>query len=158
MSSNRTRGREYALQILYEIDTSAKDPEVALRDYWENFQAEGENRAAGTRPDDATMEFTKMLVEGVMTKQAELDLLVEKCSINWRLERMPRVDRNVLRLACWELVHTIDVPKKVVINEAIELGKRYGSEESGAFINGILDRVAAEVGRGAAEPPEVPKK
>ena len=147
MSSNRSKGREYALQILYEIDTSGKDPEVALRDYWENFQAEGDNRAAGTRPDDQTMAFTKLLVDGVSAKQAELDLLVEKCSINWRLERMPRVDRNVLRLACFELTTSADVPKKVVINEAIELGKRYGSEESGAFINGILDRVAAEVGR-----------
>ena len=150
MSSNRTKGREYALQVLYEIDTSGKDSEVALRDYWENFQAEADpklGRASGNPPEAGTMDFTRVLVEGVTAKRDELDVLVEKCSINWRLERMPRVDRNVLRLACWELTNATDVPKKVVINEAIELGKRYGSEESGAFINGILDRVAAEVGR-----------
>jgi N utilization substance protein B len=144
--SSRTKGREYALQILYEIDTSGKDPEAALRDYWENF--EGPGRPSGTPPPDETVKsFATSLVIGVAGARAELDGLVERCSINWRLDRMPRVDRNVLRLAVWELTRSADVPKKVVINEAIELGKRYGSEESGAFINGILDKVAAEVGR-----------
>ena len=146
--SNRTKAREYALQILYEVDTSGKDPESAFDAYWDNF--EGTSRPAGTpEPEISVKDFARQLVLGVTKGQAELDALVERCSINWRLDRMPRVDRNVLRLAVWELTHGTDVPMKVVINEAIELGKRFGSEESGAFINGILDKVAAEVGRTA---------
>jgi N utilization substance protein B len=144
-TSPRTRGREYALQILYEVDTSGKDAESALETYWVNF--EGPGRPAGApEPDAALKDFTALLVRGVTKNQAELDQLVERCSINWRLDRMPRVDRNVLRLAAFELSHSQDVPMKVVINEAIELGKRYGSEESGAFINGILDKIAGEIG------------
>ena len=144
--SNRTRAREYALQILYEVDTSGKDPDAALSAYWENFEAGG--GASGPQvPEESILRFTGELVRGVTSHVSELDVIVERCSINWRLDRMPSVDRNVLRLAVWELTNTADVPMKVVINEAIELGKRFGSEESGAFINGILDRVAAEVGR-----------
>ena len=144
--SSRTRGREYALQILYEVDTSGKDPVTALDAYWENFEATG--RPAGSpAPDPAIQTFTRQLVIGVTKHQGDLDALIERCSLNWRLDRMPRVDRNVLRLACFELQHTPDVPTKVVINEAIELGKRYGAEDSGAFINGILDKVAAELER-----------
>lgn len=150
MSSARSRGREYALQVLYEIDVSGKDAEVALRDYWKHFQT-SENRASGPPPDSATREFTQTLVMGVITRRDELDAMVEKSSINWRLDRMPRVDRNVLRLACFELAHVPGTPRKVVINEAIELGKRYGTEESGAFINGILDKVATDLG-GPDEP------
>lgn len=143
-SNNRTKGREFALQILYEVDTSGKDPEVALRDFWDNFEG---GQGGSPAPDAAAKTFAGTLVNGVLGNVGELDQLVERCSTNWRLDRMPRVDRNVLRLAVWELTHSRDVPMKVVINEAIELGKRFGSEESGAFVNGILDRVAAEVGR-----------
>lgn len=143
MSSHRTKGREYALQVLYDVDTSGKDPEAALESFFRNFES---TPGQGT-PDPAATRFAEELVNGVGRSRDELDALIERCSINWRLDRMPRVDRNVLRLSCWELVHAKDVPKKVVINEAIELGKRFGSEESGSFINGILDKVAAEVGR-----------
>ena len=140
-TSPRTRGREYALQILYEVDVSGKDASVALDDYWQHFEAPG--RQPGTaEPDPALKEFVGQLVNGVGANLRELDEAIEKASINWRLDRMPRVDRNVLRLATWELAHAKDVPMKVVINEAIELAKRYGSEESGSFVNGILDKVA----------------
>lgn len=140
----RTRGREYALQVLYELDASGKDADSALDAYWSNFETTG--RPAGSpEPDPAIKTFTQQLVTGVAKNVAELDSMIERCSTNWRLDRMPRVDRNVLRLACFELMHTLDVPVKVVINEAIELGKRYGSEESGAFINGILDKLSTEV-------------
>ena len=141
----RTRGREFALQVLYEIDTRGAEAAAALSAYWDNFL-----QAPGVEvPDASIREFTRGLVEGVVHNRAELDSLIERCSINWRIERMPRVDRNVIRLAAWELSHAKETPMKVVINEAIELGKRYGSEESGAFINGILDRVASELGRTA---------
>ncbi len=140
----RTRGREYALQVLYEVDTSGKDADAALDAYWTEFETTG--RPAGSpEPDPQIKIFTKQLVQGVVKNLGEIDALIERCSTNWRLDRMPRVDRNVLRLAVYELVHSADVPTKVVINEAIELGKRYGSEESGAFINGILDKAATEV-------------
>lgn len=144
----RTRGREYALQVLYELDISGKDALAAVDAYWLNFETTG--RPAGSpEPDPAIKTFTQQLVSGVAKNLAEIDPLIERSSTNWRLDRMPRVDRNVLRLACFELMHSSDVPTKVVINEAIELGKRYGSEESGAFINGILDKLAGELRKDA---------
>ncbi|HEX7488531.1 MAG TPA: transcription antitermination factor NusB, partial [Anaeromyxobacteraceae bacterium] len=88
------------------------------------------------------MQVAEELVRGVARHRRELDAAIEAVSQNWRLDRMARVDRNVLRLATFELLHRDDVPVKVAINEAIELGKKFGSESSGAFINGILDRVA----------------
>jgi transcription antitermination protein NusB len=140
----RTRGREFALQVLYELDVSGKDASSAVEAYWVNFETTG--RPAGSpEPDPTIKTFTELLVTGVTKNVVELDTMIERCSTNWRLDRMPRVDRNVLRLACFELMHTADVPVKVVINEAIELAKRYGSEESGAFVNGILDKLSTEV-------------
>ncbi len=144
--TNRSKAREFALQILYEIDTAEKDPGTAFERFFEHFESSG--RAPGqTPPDPAVVEFTKRIVMGVAEHRDELDALVERASINWRLDRMPRVDRNVLRLAAWELTKTDDVPMKVVINEAIELAKRFGAEDSGSFVNGILDKLAGEVGR-----------
>jgi N utilization substance protein B len=143
---NRSKAREFALQILYEIDSAEKDPAEAFAQFFEHFESSG--RAPGQSPPDASLvEFTKRIVMGVAEHRDALDALVEKASINWRLDRMPRVDRNVLRLAAWELSKTDDVPMKVVINEAIELAKRFGAEDSGSFVNGILDKLANEVGR-----------
>ena len=132
----RTRGREYALQLLYETDTTAVPLSLALPRFWGHFADTSDAR-----------DFTESLVTGVAAHSTELDQLIERTSTNWRLERMPYVDRNVLRLAAYELTHSPEIPVAVVINEAVELGKRYGSQESGAFINGILDRMAHEVGR-----------
>ena len=87
------------------------------------------------------------LVEGVRTHQAEIDRLIEQHSHNWRLDRMSRIDRNVLRLGVFELKYRPDIPKKVSLNEAVELGKNFGTEESSAFVNGLLDRVAAALGK-----------
>ena len=87
-------------------------------------------------------DLTEGLVRGVAEHRRQIDDAIEGVSSNWRLDRMARVDRNVLRLAAYELLHRPDVPVKVAINEAIELGKKYGSESSGAFINGVLDRIA----------------
>ena len=143
-TSGRSRGREFALQVLYEVDTSGKDADDALDAYWVNFETTG--RPAGSpEPDPAIKTFTQHLVKGTVKNLSDIDAMIERCSTNWRLDRMPRVDRNVLRLACYELKWSSDVPTKVVINEAIELGKRFGAEDSGSFINGILDKVASEV-------------
>jgi len=128
----RTKARERAVQALYQIDVAATDLDEALSRFWKSFEP----------VEREVMELAEELVRGVAKHRREVDDAIEDVSENWRLDRMARVDRNVLRLAVFELLHRHDVPVKVVINEAIELGKKFGSESSGAFINGVLDRVA----------------
>ena len=128
----RTKARERAVQALYQIDVAATDLDEALSRFWKSFEP----------VEREVMQVAEELVRGVACHRRELDAAIEAVSQNWRLDRMARVDRNVLRLAAFELLHRSDVPVKVVINEAIELGKKFGSESSGAFINGVLDRVA----------------
>ncbi len=129
----RTKARERAVQALYQIDVAATDLDEALSRFWKSFEP----------VDREVMDLTEELVRGVAQHRRAIDDAIEGVSTNWRLDRMARVDRNILRLAVHELVHRPAVPVKVVINEAIELGKKYGSESSGAFINGVLDRIAA---------------
>jgi N utilization substance protein B len=132
--ARRTKARERALQALYQIDVAAEGIEDALSRFWKSFEpVEREVR-----------ELAEGFVRGVAEHRREVDETIEGASSNWRLDRMAKVDRNVLRLAVYELLRT-DVPVKVAINEAIELGKKYGSESSGAFVNGVLDRIAAEL-------------
>ena len=134
MPSRRTKARERALQALYQIDVAAEGIDDALARFWKSFEpVEREVR-----------DLAEALVRGVAEHRRAIDDTIERISTNWRLDRMAKVDRNVLRLAVYELLRT-DVPVKVVINEAIELGKKFGSESSGAFVNGVLDRVAAEL-------------
>ena len=94
------------------------------------------------------LEFAQELVRGVLEEREELDARIDAASLNWRLARMPVVDRNILRLGAHELLSRADIPASVSINEAIELAKRFGGAESRAFVNGILDRIAADTGRG----------
>ncbi|HSM92726.1 MAG TPA: transcription antitermination factor NusB [Anaeromyxobacteraceae bacterium] len=132
MTGKRTKARERALQALYQIDVAASDIDEALARFWRSFEpAERE-----------VQDLAEQLVRGVHRERRSIDERIEAASTNWRVDRMARVDRNALRLAVFELVHG-DAPVKVVINEAIELGKKYGSESSGAFVNGVLDRIAA---------------
>ena len=133
--AKRTKARERAVQALYQIDVAATDLDEALSRFWKSFEP----------VEREVMDEAEALVRGVALHRREVDELIEAVSQNWRLDRMPRVDRNVLRLAAYELAHRADVPVKVVINEAIELGKKFGSESSGAFINGVLDRIASEL-------------
>ncbi len=93
------------------------------------------------RSSKGSLSFARQLVLGVWERREELDGLIRKASKHWRLERMPLVDRNVLRIALYEVMHLKDIPPKVSIDEAVELGKKYGTEESGGFINGVLDSV-----------------
>ena len=133
MTARRSKARERALQALYQIDVAAEGIDEALSAFWRSFEpVEREVR-----------DLAEGLVRGVAEHRRVVDEAIEGASSNWRLDRMAKVDRNVLRLAVFELLQT-DVPMKVVINEAIELGKKYGSESSGAFVNGVLDRIAAE--------------
>ena len=131
--ARRTKARERAVQALYQIDVAATDLDEALSRFWKSFEP----------VEREVMDLAEELVRGVARHRRDIDETIEGVSQNWRLDRMARVDRNVLRLAVFELLHRYDVPVKVVINEAIELGKKYGSESSGAFVNGVLDRVAA---------------
>lgn len=132
---SRRRCREWALQLLYQADYRGhRQGEVPC--FWRHFGKGGQVPA-----------YLEKLVQGVADHQEELDRLIRQHSEHWRLERMAAVDRNLLRLALYELLHHPEVPAKVVINEAVDLAKRYGSEDSGSFVNGILDRVRQSVGR-----------
>ena len=142
--AKRTKARERAVQALYQIDVAATDLEEALSRFWKSFEP----------VEREVMDLADELVRGVARHRRRVDDVIEGVSENWRLDRMAKVDRNVLRLATFELLHRADVPVKVVINEAIELGKKYGSESSGAFINGVLDKIASSLPaarRGAAK-------
>ncbi|MFZ5468974.1 MAG: transcription antitermination factor NusB [Myxococcota bacterium] len=138
----RRRARERALQALYQLDmgTTTLTPEEALESAWSASAEEGPR-------DEEAHAFALELVRGVRAHLDEIDRLIEEHSHHWRLDRMSRIDRNVLRLGIFELRHREDIPKKVTLNEAVELGKVFGSEESSAFINGLLDRVATAVGK-----------
>ena len=133
---SRSRCREWALQFLYQAEFAGPHPPEALERFWHHFQAEGTPPA-----------YLKDLVEGVASHLEELDVFIVRYSEHWRLERMTIVDRNLLRLAIYELMYQPHIPVKVVINEAVEMAKRYGSEASGGFVNGILDQVRMSVGR-----------
>ena len=142
---NRRRARELALQTLFGLDFGQRTVDEAVADMRE--------RAGDAQDDDAprpalraghdAQNFAEMLVRGVMERREEIDALLSRCSTNWKVPRMAVVDRNILRMATFELRHVPDIPPKVTMNEAIEIAKRYGTEDSGAFINGILDRVAS---------------
>ncbi|MGB8990970.1 MAG: transcription antitermination factor NusB [Desulfobaccales bacterium] len=133
---SRSRCREWALQFLYQAEFSGQRHPEAVERFWSHFQNEG-----------ASPAYLQELVAGVGAHLDELDAFIVRFSEHWRLERMTIVDRNLLRLAIYELLYQPRIPPKVVINEAVELAKRYGSEASGAFVNGILDQVRLAVGR-----------
>ncbi len=132
----RTSGREAALQMLFALETSGDPIDRVLAAYWRETPGDPEGR-----------DYADAVARGVAGELALVDEAVRKASTNWRLERMARVDRNVLRLGAWELLHSQAVPRAVILDEAVELAKRFGSEESSAFVNGVLDRIAANFGR-----------
>ena len=124
----RRKAREVALKVLYSLNFVSLDVQKALDLFLGNFAA----------PKEAK-EFAASLVEGTWSHKNELDQLIAGCSDNWSLSRMSKVDISVLRLAVYEFLYCPDIPPKVTLNEAIDLGKIFGSENSGSFINGILD-------------------
>lgn len=126
----RRRSRELAIKVLFHLDFSRDDPAIAFDLICNNFGA-----------SEDVKPFSKELVLGVCIHLKELDDLVATASQHWRLERIARVDRSILRLALYELLYRDDIPPKVSINEAVDLGKKFSSEESGAFINGVLDKI-----------------
>lgn len=134
----RRQARELALQFLYQFDSlkesssDSEDVEELLSLFWD-----GNDIAS----DDDTKEFSSILVRGSCSNLPSIDKILTSYSDNWRLKRMSTIDRNILRIAIYELLYLSNIPPPVTINEAVELGKRFGTEESGSFINGILDKI-----------------
>ena len=148
----RRKARGLALQVLYAIDVAEVSDRPAWIDdavgtYVERFELDVEPDARG---------LAVVLVRAATRARAAIDERIAGASRNWRIDRMARVDRNILRLAVGELLHVPETPVKVVINEAVELAKRFGTAESPAFVNGVLDRIATALGRGpdAADAPD----
>ena len=146
--SSRRLAREQAVQILYQADLTGCDLEEAMALHWK-YES---NQADRDPPHPQDIEFASLLVRGVSAEGARVDDLIGAASINWKVQRMSYVDRNILRVAVYEFIDLADIPTMVSINEAIELGKRLGTTESGAFINGILDKVARKLGQNSREP------
>jgi N utilization substance protein B len=132
----RTSAREAALQMLFAIDATGADVDQAISDFWRELPGDAEGRP-----------YADELVRGVRRDADKLDERIRSASQNWRIERMARIDRNALRLGTYELLTRTDVPRAVVLDEAVELAKRFGGEESSKFVNGVLDRIADDLGR-----------
>ena len=131
----RRKTREVALQFLYQLDLNGEgDPTPEEVEFWARHPVDGDTRVFG----DA-------LVRGTKANRAKIDQVISQFAEHWDLERMAVVDRNILRLAVYELLWTADVPPKVAINEAIEIAKKFGTKESSRFINGVLDRIHKEL-------------
>jgi transcription antitermination protein NusB len=131
----RRKTREVALQFLYQLDLHGEDdPAQHETEFWSRHPV-----------DEETRVFGDALVRGTKANQGKIDQIISQFAEHWDLERMAVVDRNILRLALYELLWTEDVPPKVAINEAIEIAKKFGTKESSRFINGVLDRINKEL-------------
>jgi len=132
----RRKSREYALQLLFQEELHHQKPRQLFGLFWQ------ENPS----PEDI-VEFTQKLVEGVMRNIKEIDQMIEKIATNWKISRMALVDRAILRLASFELIYCQEIPASVTMDEAIEIARKYGTEESASFVNGILDKIAKDLKR-----------
>ena len=127
---NRTRAREYALQMLYQVDLTHTEPSATIQDFWTSHPASEDVKG-----------FATQVVQGTLAHQGQIDRLIASHANNWEISRMAVVDRNILRMGAYELLHCGEIPPKVCLNEAVELAKRFGDEESSKFVNGILDAI-----------------
>ncbi|MBI3616213.1 MAG: transcription antitermination factor NusB [Candidatus Omnitrophica bacterium] len=130
MRGKRSQARESAFKVLYQLDVTKDSPQEGLEIFFRNHRV-----AADSKP------FVTRLVEGTRAHLPQIDELLTKYATNWALTRMAMVDRNILRLGSFELLFSDETPPKVVINEAVELAKRFGTPDSGKFVNGVLDSV-----------------
>lgn len=126
----RRRGRELALKLLYGFDILPRDIDETLKEFW-----------ALTRYPKEIRIFAEQLVRGTLAHKHEIDAFIAKNAINWKIERMALIDRNILRYAVYELLYEEMIPPKVTINEALDIAKKYSTPKSSAFINGILDHI-----------------
>ncbi|MDD5432167.1 MAG: transcription antitermination factor NusB [Candidatus Omnitrophica bacterium] len=132
----RTQAREFALQVLYQVDITKDNYEVSLENFWASHLEEN--------IEEELKQFAGELVKGVVENLVEIDKKILQFATNWRLERMAVVDRNILRMSSFELLFRDDIPPKVSINEAVELAKKYSGLEAGKFVNAILDKIKLE--------------
>jgi len=142
MLRKRTQARECALQILYQYEMNPEPMPEILKKFW-------------SQQDEAFSEdvrgFAEKLALGTVEHQAEIDKVVERYADNWEISRMAMIDRNIMRFATYELLYLADVPPKVTLNEAVNLAKKFSQEESGKFVNGVLDKI------NHTEKPKIPK-
>ena len=137
----RREGREAAIQFLFQSDLNpAANHEEEIDAFWKLLETTA-----------AVREYADALIRGVLANREAIDTRLKQCVANYELHRIAAVDRNILRLAIYELLHCDDIPPAVIINEAIEIAKRYGSKESGRFVNGVLDRIRADLNRPARQ-------
>lgn len=131
----RRRSREYALQMLFQLELAGGElNDLFLQEFWEAHEE-----------DDDVKRFTHDVVKKTCENIEKIDEIIKKAAEHWSVERMAVIDRNILRAATYELCYRTDIPTSVVINEALEIAKKYSTEESAPFINGILDRIAHSV-------------
>lgn len=133
----RTKAREYALQLLYKFDITHEP-----LDDWDSFWLQQDEGLS-----DEVKEFARKIVLDTLKHLEEIDKRISSFATNWQLKRMAVVDRNVLRMGAFELLYLEDIPAKVSINEAVDLAKKYSGDESGKFVNGILDRIREDAGK-----------
>jgi transcription antitermination protein NusB len=150
--SQRRQGREAAIQFLFQLDLNSTPPAEAKEGFWILHEGQ-KNVALGAR----ARLFAQDLIEGVNANREDIDRRITAFAQNYGIERLAVVDRNILRLAIFELLHKHDLAPGIVINEAIEIAKKYGGEKSGKFINGILDRIRIDIGRTRPTPKPTPK-
>lgn len=172
---DRRKAREVALQVLYELDVVKTDvaeavslfwrhftaPEEVFEPFWDYFDNPEDARKQKIKIFEVSLEaksFSDMLIEGAWLKRHEIDRVISDCSEHWSISRMSKVDRSILRMAVYELLYCDDIPPKVTLNEAIDLGKTYGSENSGSFINGILDALYVKLQQTGKKPDKLGKK
>ncbi len=135
----RRRARESAIQCLYQWEVTGADPELILQGYWESRG----------RVDADLKRFAESLVLGTVAHAEEIDAMISKQSLHWRMERLGLVEKSILRLGGYELIYEDETPAAVVIDEAVELSKRFADAEAGPFINGVLDGMRKRAGVGA---------
>lgn len=125
----RSQAREHALKILYQVDISKESYQDVLNNFLDS------------KVEKSVKEFTNRIVAGTMQNIMHIDKVITRCATNWQIKRMAVIDRNILRLATYELLFLEEVPPKVSINEAVDIAKKYGDVESGKFVNGVLDKI-----------------
>ena len=146
----RRQSREIALQMLYQMEMTGLPPHEVTELF---YQLALDDDDQGREIPQSVRPFAEKLITGVHANREQVDKMIVEASENWRLERMSIIDRNILRIAVFEMLYCLEIPPKVSINEAIDLGKTFGSPDSGAFINGILDHLLPEANRFRQERP-----
>ena len=129
-----------AMQVLFELEMNKQDPDTALRRLWKEHKS-----------TEGAKVFTEQLVSGAVKNMAAIDETIEKYAVNWSIKRINPTDKNVMRIAIFEMLYCEDIPPVVSINEAVDIAKEFGDAKSGMFVNGILDRVRKDLKRPARE-------